>query len=129
MAAQGNHVDGTVGAGLKPARLIAAPVVARLIAAYHMGSWHQRQTDTSVNSAKRREINPVSLYYCDNGLHRRGGFQTRPNHRRARRHSHHHRRSNWLSAERVPIRIQRLCNWLGLTGLVRGMVPFTPPTL
>ena len=57
-------------AGLKPAPTIAAPVVApvvaRTIAACHTGSWHQRQTDTYVNSAKRRQINPVSLYYCDN---------------------------------------------------------------
>jgi len=41
--------DGTVGAGLKPARIIAAPVVApvvvRTIAACHTGSWPQRQTD------------------------------------------------------------------------------------
>jgi len=55
--------DGTVGAGLKPVRIIAAPLVApvgtRTIAVYHTGSWHQRQTDTSVNSAKRLQINAV----------------------------------------------------------------------
>jgi len=100
MAAQGNHVDGTVRAGLKPAPTVAppivAPVVARTIATHHAGSWHQRQTDTSVNSAKRRQNNLVSLYYCDNGRHRRGGFQTRPNHHRARRHPHHRRLCNWL---------------------------------
>ena len=110
-----------VRAGLKPAPTIAAPVVARSIAAYHTGSWHQRQTDTSVNSDRRRQINPVSLYYCDNGRQRRGGFQTRPNHRRAccrpnhrraRRKTHHRRLCNWLSAKRcVPTPIQRLCNW------------------
>ena len=92
--------DGTVGAGLKPARIIAAPVVApvvaRTIAAYHTDSWHQRQADTSVNCATRRQINAVSLCYCDNGRHRRGGFQTRPNHRRARRHPHHRHLCNWL---------------------------------
>jgi len=32
-AAQGNQVDGTVRAGLKPARIIAAPVATRTIAA------------------------------------------------------------------------------------------------
>ena len=95
-----------VGSGSKPVPTVAVPVVARTIAANHTGSWHQRQTDTSVNSAKRRQINPVSLYYCDNGRHRRGGFQTRPNHRhaccrpnhrRARRHPHHRRFCNWLT--------------------------------
>ena len=102
MAAQGNHVDGTLRAGLKPAPTVAVPVVvpvgAPTIAAYHTISWHQRQTNTSVNSAKGLQINPVSLYYCVNGRLRRGGFQTRqnhrrtcchPNHRHARRHPHH----------------------------------------
>ena len=101
--------DGTVGAGFKPARIIAtpvvAPVVACTIAACRTGSWHQRQTDTYVNSAKRRQINPVSSYYCDNGRHRRGGFQIRPNHRRACCRPNHRRaccRPNH----------RRLCNWL-----------------
>jgi len=54
-------------ADLKPAPTVTAPVVApvvaRTIAAYHTGSWHQRQTDTSVNSEKRRQINPVSSVF------------------------------------------------------------------
>ena len=62
---RGNHVDDSVRAGFKPAPTatpIVAPDVARTIAAFHTGSWHQRQTDTSVNSAKRRQNTPISLH-------------------------------------------------------------------